>query len=308
MNELIEAGLDVDGKFGNLTEAAVERYQESKGLEPDGEVGPLTWAAILEDLEAEINGGATTPTTAESDSSLWLSQMDEAVRLELLAIFFADTFSPESIARQINAHINDGHTFEEAVRLIQNANPYSHELRSDLQKVLVAFEYFALAITRVVGPLEDSAQVVYLISTGLSFEQALAAVQAPEPVEVPDLEVLPEIELPAPTVGGTDVEQIRELAQDVILSESSLHRFRDLSAALLLIARIDPSGEHFSIAPKDLVALVEFESEVASNRTALDERFDDATDSRRQNFEQLVAVVSRIIDEAHVEILSLIHI
>lgn len=40
----------LDGKFGDLTRAAVVAYQRSKGLSPDGKVGPLTRGAISRDL------------------------------------------------------------------------------------------------------------------------------------------------------------------------------------------------------------------------------------------------------------------
>ena len=38
--------LNIDGKFGPITEALVKAFQSSKGLHPDGIVGPLTWAAL----------------------------------------------------------------------------------------------------------------------------------------------------------------------------------------------------------------------------------------------------------------------
>lgn len=39
-------GIDADGVFGPLTEAAVRRFQREHALVPDGIVGPRTWAAL----------------------------------------------------------------------------------------------------------------------------------------------------------------------------------------------------------------------------------------------------------------------
>lgn len=46
---LITAGYptSVDGGYGPLTQAAVQRFQTAHGLTPDGIVGPATWAALL---------------------------------------------------------------------------------------------------------------------------------------------------------------------------------------------------------------------------------------------------------------------
>lgn len=46
---LLRLGFDplgIDGEFGPNTENAVKAFQQSAGLEVDGKVGPLTWAAI----------------------------------------------------------------------------------------------------------------------------------------------------------------------------------------------------------------------------------------------------------------------
>jgi hypothetical protein len=39
-------GLEADGRFGSVTQHAVEQFQSDHGLTPDGVVGPDTWAAL----------------------------------------------------------------------------------------------------------------------------------------------------------------------------------------------------------------------------------------------------------------------
>jgi peptidoglycan hydrolase-like protein with peptidoglycan-binding domain len=41
------AGLNTDGIFGNLTDAAVRRFQTQHRLVADGIVGPITWGRLL---------------------------------------------------------------------------------------------------------------------------------------------------------------------------------------------------------------------------------------------------------------------
>ncbi|MBQ1977731.1 MAG: peptidoglycan-binding protein [Ruminococcus sp.] len=46
LNEVADAGLDVDGSFGGKTQTAVKNFQKANGLKVDGVCGPATWAKL----------------------------------------------------------------------------------------------------------------------------------------------------------------------------------------------------------------------------------------------------------------------
>jgi len=60
LNGAINAGLNPDGIFGPLTQAAVINFQSANGLNPDGIVGPLTWNALMQ----RCAGATTAPIAA----------------------------------------------------------------------------------------------------------------------------------------------------------------------------------------------------------------------------------------------------
>lgn len=62
LNDVDDAGLAVDGIFGNATLAAVKSFQQDNGLAVDGIAGPKTWGALEKQWNALKNGGASTLT------------------------------------------------------------------------------------------------------------------------------------------------------------------------------------------------------------------------------------------------------
>lgn len=55
LNTKINAGLTVDGSFGQLTLSSVKAYQTSVGIYADGVVGVKTWAKLLEETVKSID-------------------------------------------------------------------------------------------------------------------------------------------------------------------------------------------------------------------------------------------------------------
>ena len=58
--DLFPEAAQIDGDFGEITEAAVKAFQEFADLEPDGIVGPLTWQALVAaDVKAPVAASGT---------------------------------------------------------------------------------------------------------------------------------------------------------------------------------------------------------------------------------------------------------
>ena len=56
LNAVIDAGLEVDGKFGPATNKAVKKFQREYDLKVDGIAGKATWAALTDAYDSLENG------------------------------------------------------------------------------------------------------------------------------------------------------------------------------------------------------------------------------------------------------------
>ena len=79
LNKVQNAGLVVDGDFGNGTLTAVKNFQKANGLDVDGIVGPATWAALTAQYNAatkstlKIGSGSYNPGTLAKGKSYVIS-------------------------------------------------------------------------------------------------------------------------------------------------------------------------------------------------------------------------------------------
>ena len=74
LNKVDNAGLVVDGDFGNATLTAVKNFQRANGLDVDGIVGPATWKVLEEKYNAtvstmKIGSGSYNPGSLKKGSS-----------------------------------------------------------------------------------------------------------------------------------------------------------------------------------------------------------------------------------------------
>ena len=65
------AQLQVDGIFGQKTDAAVRQYQKTNGLQVDGIVGPKTWSALLAQEEETL-----VSTPADQAKTAWQTHLE----------------------------------------------------------------------------------------------------------------------------------------------------------------------------------------------------------------------------------------
>ena len=101
---LRDLGFDAAGEFGEVTELAVIRFQESRGLLPDGIVGPITREALAED-EPGGGGGGEEEAGPPVDRSLRLDDgqfLDQPFPKSLIVLHHTAGASAASTVRWWN--------------------------------------------------------------------------------------------------------------------------------------------------------------------------------------------------------------
>ena len=68
LNQLINAGLAVDGYYGPLTTAAVKTFQQQQGITVDGMTGPQTWSKLENPSSGPARAVQATPVQTSSST------------------------------------------------------------------------------------------------------------------------------------------------------------------------------------------------------------------------------------------------
>lgn len=121
--------LDVDGVWGDNTDAAVRKYQKQNGLTVDGIVGTNTWGSLL-------GGNKTTPTTPtepKSYSDIDLSKYDSGYQKsdDIIAAEKKKTDMENAVNNYGDFKYSDQSTLDEVMNKILNREQFSYDLNGD---------------------------------------------------------------------------------------------------------------------------------------------------------------------------------
>ena len=122
--------LDVDGVWGDKTDAAVRKYQNQKGLTVDGIVGANTWGSLYGTNKTTT---PTTPTEPKSYSDIDLSKYDSGYQKsqDVLNAEQKKTEAESAVNNYGDFNYSNQATFDEIMNKILNREQFSYDLNGD---------------------------------------------------------------------------------------------------------------------------------------------------------------------------------
>lgn len=123
--------LDVDGQWGDNTEAAVRKYQKQKGLTVDGIVGTNTWGSLYGTNKTTTT--PTTPTQPKSYSDIDLSKYDSGYQKsdDVIAADKKKTDAENAYNNYGDFKYSGQDTLDEVMNKILNREQFSYDLNGD---------------------------------------------------------------------------------------------------------------------------------------------------------------------------------
>lgn len=116
--------LDVDGKFGAKTQAAVREYQQKNNLSVDGIVGTNTWGALTKSNTKTTNSPTTTTASKTTSPSFEYKESDLVKQAEA-ALNAQLSQKPGSYQSNWNSSI------QETLNRILNREQFSYDMNAD---------------------------------------------------------------------------------------------------------------------------------------------------------------------------------
>ena len=309
LNAVNNTGLNEDGIFGPLTEAAVMNFQRSRGLNPDGVVGPLTWGALMPTCYGGSMGSFPGTTIRQGDRGDNVRQVQTCLNRVINAGLATDgVFGPLTHAAVVNFQRSRGlnpdglvgpltwaalssactGTNEQSMGNFQgislregDRNDQVRQLQTCLNRVNNA----GLAIDGVFGPLTRAAVVSYQQANGLTADGVVGPITwghlqnhcSPAPSATRSISPL-QVAVPQVAEPKTDPlpeEKMPDIVPEEIEAPANAENVNDVLDFIPLRAVDEglspiPAGER-AIVPEEVIP-VEFAREPVT--TATDRRID----------------------------------
>ena len=128
--------LDVDGDFGEKTQAAVKDYQQKNNLSVDGIVGTNTWGALNGTYKPTNNTGNTATNTTATNTTTANTATDTGFKYDAYQesdiVKQAQALLQQQMANKPGAYTSQWQTqLADIIQQIQNREEFSYDLNND---------------------------------------------------------------------------------------------------------------------------------------------------------------------------------